>query len=47
MREVVVVDAVRTPIGRFMGGLSSLSASDIGAKVMQPCFKGLAFLPLK
>ena len=28
MREVVVAGAVRTPIGRFGGGLASLTAAD-------------------
>ena len=27
---IVVVSAVRTPIGRFMGGLSTLAAPDLG-----------------
>ena len=30
MKEVVIAGAVRTPIGGFMGGLSSLSASKLG-----------------
>jgi acetyl-CoA C-acetyltransferase len=29
--EAVIVSAVRTPIGKFLGGLSSLSAPDLGA----------------
>ena len=29
-REVVVAGAVRTPIGRFGGGLVKLSAADLG-----------------
>lgn len=29
--DIVIVGAARTPTGRFMGGLSSLSASDLGA----------------
>ncbi|MBA3533366.1 MAG: acetyl-CoA C-acyltransferase, partial [Ardenticatenales bacterium] len=29
-REAVIVSAVRTPIGRFQGGLSTLSASELG-----------------
>jgi len=29
-RQAVIVSAVRTPIGRFLGGLSSLSAPDLG-----------------
>ena len=31
MNEVVVADAVRTPIGRFLGGLSSMRADDLAA----------------
>ena len=31
MREVIVAGAVRTPIGRFGGGLSSLTAAQLGA----------------
>ena len=31
MTEVYIVGAARTPIGRFLGGLSSLSAPDLGA----------------
>ena len=30
-QDVVIVGAARTPTGRFMGGLSSLSATDLGA----------------
>ena len=30
-REAVIVSAVRTPVGRFQGTLTSLSASDLGA----------------
>ncbi|MDC1199239.1 acetyl-CoA C-acyltransferase [Flavobacteriaceae bacterium] len=31
MKKVVIVSAVRTPIGSFMGGLSSLTASQLGS----------------
>lgn len=31
MGKTVIVSAVRTPIGRFAGGLSTLTASDLGA----------------
>jgi acetyl-CoA C-acetyltransferase len=31
MREVVIVSAVRTPVGKFQGALSELSATDLGA----------------
>ena len=35
MEEVVIVSAVRTPIGNFMGGLSSFSATQLGALVIR------------
>ena len=35
MNEVVVISAVRTPIGSFGGVLSSLSATDLGAAAIQ------------
>ncbi|HEY8996316.1 MAG TPA: acetyl-CoA C-acetyltransferase [Edaphobacter sp.] len=31
MNDVVIVSAVRTPVGRFLGGLSDLSAVELGA----------------
>ena len=31
MRDVVIVSAVRTPVGKFQGGLSDLSATELGA----------------
>src|SRR6204780_439559 len=34
MEKPVILSAVRTPIGKFMGGLSSLSAPELGAKVV-------------
>ena len=35
MEDVVIVSAVRTPIGAFGGGLSSMSAVDLGAVVIE------------
>jgi acetyl-CoA C-acetyltransferase len=35
MREVVIVSAVRTPVGRFQGGLSEMSAVQLGAAVVR------------
>ena len=32
--DAVILSAVRTPVGRFQGGLSSLSAPQLGAKVV-------------
>jgi acetyl-CoA C-acetyltransferase len=34
MENPVILSAVRTPIGKFMGGLSPLSAPELGAKVV-------------
>jgi acetyl-CoA C-acetyltransferase len=34
MEQPVILSAVRTPIGKFMGGLASFSAPDLGAKVV-------------
>ncbi|CAD6204853.1 GSCOCG00003014001-RA-CDS [Cotesia congregata] len=34
-RQVVIVSAVRTPIGSFCGGLSALKASDLGSIVIK------------
>ncbi|MFH2125399.1 MAG: acetyl-CoA C-acyltransferase [Pseudomonadota bacterium] len=34
MREVVITSAVRTAVGSFLGGLSSLSATDLGAAII-------------
>jgi acetyl-CoA C-acetyltransferase len=35
MREAVIITAVRTPIGKFQGSLSALSAVDLGACVVR------------
>lgn len=35
MSEVVIIDAVRTPIGRFRGGLKDIRADHLGAIVLQ------------
>jgi acetyl-CoA C-acetyltransferase len=39
MRETVIISAVRTPIGSFGGSLSSLSAPQLGAVVIQEVIK--------
>ena len=39
MENVVIVSAVRTPIGSFNGTLSSVSAVDLGAIVIQEAIK--------
>src|SRR3970040_1336885 len=35
MQEAVIVSAVRTPTGRFLGSLKDLSATDLGALVVR------------
>jgi len=39
MREVVIVSAVRTPIGNFMGALNPFSATDLGGLVIEEAVK--------
>lgn len=39
MEDVVIVSGVRTPIGRFQGAYSNLSASDLGAIVIKEAVK--------
>src|SRR5437899_13001023 len=34
METPVIISAVRTPIGKFQGGLAGLSAPELGAKVV-------------
>ena len=38
-RDVVIVSAVRTPIGAFLGGLNSLSAAQLGSLAIEECIK--------
>jgi len=39
MREVVIVSAARTPVGKFQGALSSLSATELGAIAVREAVK--------
>lgn len=43
MKEVVIVSALRTPIGSFLGSLSHLSAIDLGVIVLKKLFKKTNF----
>ena len=38
-RDPVLVSAVRTPIGRFLGGLSSFSATQLGSIAIREAVK--------
>ncbi|XP_033213088.1 acetyl-CoA acetyltransferase, cytosolic [Belonocnema kinseyi] len=44
-REVVIVSAVRTPIGSFCQSLSSLKASDLGSIVIKECLERAKLKP--
>jgi acetyl-CoA C-acetyltransferase len=39
MSEVLIAGAVRTPLGKFLGGLSSFSAPQLGAMVVKESLK--------
>jgi len=39
MREVVIVSAARTPVGKFQGALSSLTATELGAIAVREAVK--------
>lgn len=39
LEDIVIVSAVRTPIGKFQGALSDLSATDLGAIVVREAVK--------
>jgi acetyl-CoA C-acetyltransferase len=41
MERVAVVRALRTPIGKYLGGLSPLSVAELGAAVVKPLMKGI------
>ncbi|WP_144702797.1 thiolase family protein [Fictibacillus phosphorivorans] len=46
MREVVIVDAVRTPIGRYKGGLKTVRPDDLGAEVIKALVERNPELPV-
>ena len=41
MERVAVVRALRTPIGRYLGGLSKLTAAQLGSASVRPVLEGL------
>lgn len=47
MREVVIVDAVRTPIGRYNGALKDVRPDDLGAVVIRALIERNPNLPAK
>src|ERR1700682_4138020 len=42
METPVILSAVRTPVGKFQGGLSSLSAVELGAKIVSEAVRRAA-----
>ncbi|MDB9903867.1 acetyl-CoA C-acyltransferase [Flavobacteriaceae bacterium] len=47
MKEVVIVSAVRTPIGRFMGALSHIAAPELGAIAIKGALERIQLDPSK
>lgn len=45
MKEVVIVSAVRTPIGSFMGALSQISAPKLGSIAIQGALEAIGLAP--
>ena len=45
MKEVVIVSAVRTPVGKFLGALSDISAVDLGALVVREAVRRASLSP--
>jgi len=45
MERPVILSAVRTPIGKFQGGLSSLSATELGSKVVAEAVRRAGIAP--
>src|SRR4030066_1570666 len=45
MREVVILSAVRTPIGRFLGGLSTVPAPRLGAVAIKAALERAGVAP--
>ena len=40
-QSIVIVAAKRTPMGGFMGGLSPLAATDLGAEAIKAALEGV------
>ena len=47
MREVVIVDAVRTPIGRYRGALKHVRPDDLGAVVIRSLLERNSVVPVE
>lgn len=47
IREAVIISAVRTPVGKFLGSLKGFSATDLGALVVRESVKRAGVAPEK
>jgi acetyl-CoA C-acetyltransferase len=47
MEDIVIVSAVRTPVGKFQGGFSDLSATQLGAIAVREAVKRAGVEPVK
>jgi len=45
MREVVIVSAARTPIGSFLGGLSTVPATKLGSVAIKGALEKISLKP--
>ncbi|MBU0992948.1 MAG: acetyl-CoA C-acyltransferase [Proteobacteria bacterium] len=45
MKDVVIISAVRTPVGKYMGALKTLEAYDLGAIVLDQALKRIGLSP--
>ncbi len=45
MRDIAIVSAVRTPVGKFLGALSEISAVDLGALVVREAVRRAGIAP--
>jgi len=47
MKDIVIIDAVRTPIGRFRGGLAGVRADHLGALVISKLLERVNLSPMQ
>jgi acetyl-CoA C-acetyltransferase len=45
LRDAVIISAVRTPVGRYMGALKEVPAYDLGALVLNEAVKRAGVAP--
>ena len=45
VKDAVIISAVRTPVGKFLGSLMTFSATDLGAMVVRESVKRSGVAP--